>query len=85
VTEWPVTIDRRYHAAVFLHLGSAIPDKTDAHIVDAAVPLLRRLQDVGDAVISNLAAISVRSGDPAMSTIADALQVYSQFPIEGCK
>ncbi|WAJ42887.1 hypothetical protein OK015_16640 [Mycobacterium sp. Aquia_216] len=131
---------------MIVDLGSPIPEQTDACIVDSAVPLPRRLRDVGvdivdvgdeggvsalartatqlgvspgrcviiaddqagvragrdggfslvigldrdggaerllssgaDTVIADLAEISVRTGDPATSTIADALQVYSQL------
>ncbi|MEB3981533.1 trehalose-phosphatase [Mycobacterium sp. 663a-19] len=174
MTEWPVTIDRRYHDAVILDLDCVViePEKGQLQAFDSAVPFLRRLRDGGiatavysstrdcaetlraagfdglasitvdngvaigepsvltratsqlgispgrcvliacepaavraggdagfslviglarngraddllssgaDTVIAGLAEISVRSGDAAMSTIADALQVYTQL------
>jgi len=51
VTEWPATIDRRYHDAVILNLDCVVaesaPDAVEA--LDSVVPLLRRLRDVGVA------------------------------------
>ncbi|MEM6110673.1 trehalose-phosphatase [Mycobacterium sp. 050272] len=142
MTQWPVTIDRRYHDAVILDLDSAIISAEQAH-PHADVPLLRQLRDIGvgieevgpgttalteaithlgvspgrcvviadnesgvrtardcgiglvigldrnrtdgvvteeaDIVIADVAEISVRSRDSALSTIADALQSYSQL------
>ncbi len=51
VTEWPATIDRRYHDAVLLGLGSVITETASGAIAarDSTVPLLRRLRDVGVA------------------------------------
>ncbi|HTQ21861.1 trehalose-phosphatase [Mycobacterium sp.] len=176
MTEWPAAIDRRYHDAVIFNLDCLVTDTASDGVgtFDSAVPLLRRLQEVGvtsgvysssrncakalraagidefvtvtltgpefgggldtavvieaarrlgvrpdrcaviahdqsgvsassdsgfslvigldrngnadkllscgaDAVIADLAEISVRSGDAAMSAIPDALQVYSQL------
>jgi alpha,alpha-trehalase len=176
VTEWPATIDRRYHDAVIMNLAAVVADTAsgDAHAFDSTVPLLHRLRGAGvatavysssrncaqvlraagidqladvavsevttsgmldsavliematrlgvrpgrcaviehdqagvragsdggfslvigfdrtgnpdrllscgaDIVIADLAEISVRTGDAAMSTIPDALQVYSQL------
>jgi alpha,alpha-trehalase len=51
VTDWPATIDRRYHDAVILGLDSVVietaPGVVEAR--DSTVPLLRRLRDVGVA------------------------------------
>jgi phosphoglycolate phosphatase-like HAD superfamily hydrolase len=51
VTEWPVTIDRRYHDAVILDLDSVVtkPENGRAQAFESAVPLLRRLRDGGVA------------------------------------
>src|SRR6202008_1064741 len=51
VTEWPVTIDKRYHDAVILDLDSVVAETAPGAVQarDATVPLLRRLQDVGVA------------------------------------
>lgn len=142
VTQWPVTIDRRYHDAVILDMDSVIISTEPAH-PHADVPLLRQLRDIGvgveevgpgtaalteattrlgvspercvvitnnesgirtarlcgiglvigldrdrtdgvfadgaDIVIADVAEISVRSRDSALSTIADALQSYGQL------
>ncbi|MCV7166661.1 trehalose-phosphatase [Mycobacterium stomatepiae] len=142
VTEWPVTIDRRYHDAVILDLDSAVANSEQAR-QHADVPLLRQLRGIGvalgevetrtealteaitvlgvrparcvviadhesgvrtardcgvglvigldrnriddaladsaDIVIADLAEISVRRRDCAISTIADALQSYGQL------
>jgi alpha,alpha-trehalase len=176
VTEWPATIDRRYHDAVILEFDAVVVTTAPGgiRVLDSTVPLLRRLHDAGiataaysyrrnstpalraagidelantvlteadtgakpesavllqaasrlgvhpgrcvvigheqavvragsdngfglvigldatrkaqrlvssgaDTVIADLAEISVRSGDAAMSAIPDALQVYSQL------
>jgi alpha,alpha-trehalase len=51
VTEWPATVDRRYHDAVILGLDGVVietaPGVVEAR--DSTVPLLRRLRDVGVA------------------------------------
>jgi alpha,alpha-trehalase len=51
VTEWPAIIDTRYHDAVILNLDCMVaetaPDAVEA--LDSAIPLLRRLRDVGVA------------------------------------
>lgn len=49
LTEWPVTIDRRYHDAVILDLDSVVTttEPTGARTLDSSVPLLRRLRDGG--------------------------------------
>ena len=51
MTEWPATVDRRYHDAVILGLDSVVtgtaPDGVEAR--DSTVPLLRRLRDAGVA------------------------------------
>ncbi|MGA8254580.1 MAG: hypothetical protein WBW75_06780 [Mycobacterium sp.] len=49
MTEWPVTIDRRYHDAVILDLDSVVTttEPTGARTLDSSVPLLRRLRDGG--------------------------------------
>jgi alpha,alpha-trehalase len=51
VTEWPATIDRRYHDAVILGIDSVIAETAPGSIeaFDSAVPLLRRLREVGVA------------------------------------
>ncbi len=51
MTEWPATIDRRYHDAVILGLDSVIFETGPGtvEIRDSTIPLLRRLQDVGVA------------------------------------
>ena len=51
MTEWPATIDRRYHDAVILGLDSVIAETAPGavEIRDSTIPLLRRLQDVGVA------------------------------------
>ncbi len=51
MTEWPATIDRRYHDAVLLGLDSVITETASGAVEarDSAVPLLRRLRDVGVA------------------------------------
>jgi len=51
VTEWPATIDRRYHDAVILGLDSVVNETAPGvfEARDSTVPLLRRLQDVGAA------------------------------------
>lgn len=51
VTEWPATIDRRYHDAVILGLDCVV-EQTEAGTVeprDSTVPLLRRLREAGVA------------------------------------
>ncbi|ORW26200.1 trehalose-phosphatase [Mycobacterium palustre] len=49
MTEWPATIDRRYHDAVILGLDSVVDETAPgvAEARDSAGPLLRRLRDVG--------------------------------------
>ena len=51
MTEWPATIDRRYHDAVILDLDCVVsetaPDTVET--LDSTVPLLRRLREVGVA------------------------------------
>ena len=51
MTEWPATIDRRYHDAVILGLDSVVNETAPGvfEARDSTVPLLRRLQDVGAA------------------------------------
>ena len=51
VTEWPATIDRRYHDAVILGIDSVVTETAPgaAEALDSTVPLLRRLTDVGIA------------------------------------
>ncbi len=51
MTEWPATIDRRYHDAVLLGLDSIVSETPagGAEARDSTVPLLRRLRDVGVA------------------------------------
>src|SRR6516225_1912572 len=51
VTEWPATIDRRYHDAVILGIDSVVTETAPGVVeaLDSAVPLLRRLRDVGVA------------------------------------
>lgn len=51
VTEWPATVDRRYHDAVILGLDSVITETAPGAVQarDSTVPLLRRLRDVGVA------------------------------------
>ncbi|MCV7053267.1 trehalose-phosphatase [Mycobacterium heidelbergense] len=51
VTEWPATIDRRYHDAVLLGPDTVVTRTAPgvSEIRDSAVPLLRRLRDVGVA------------------------------------
>src|SRR5438309_63992 len=51
VTEWPATIDRRYHDAVILGLDSVATEMPldGAEARDSTVPLLRRLRDAGVA------------------------------------
>ncbi|HWT49343.1 MAG TPA: trehalose-phosphatase, partial [Mycobacterium sp.] len=54
VTEWPATVDRRYHDAVILGLDCLVaetpPGATEIiETRDSTVPLLRRLRDVGVA------------------------------------
>ncbi|MEZ0351545.1 trehalose-phosphatase [Mycobacterium sp. pR1184] len=142
MTQWPVTIDRRYHDAVILTLDNAIVNTEQAR-PPTDVPLLRQLRGIGvgvaevgpgtmalteaitrlgvspgrcvviadndsgirtardsgiglvigldrnrtdgvvtegaDIVIADVAEISVRSRDSALSTIADALQSYGQL------
>lgn len=144
MTEWPVTIDRRYHDAVILDLNrpAATSGLVGAH-TPATVPFLRQLQGIGvgvgeigadantlaeavirlgaspgrcvviadhqagvraardggfgqvigvdrdrtddllgcgaDVVIADIAEISVRSRDSAMSDIVDALHAYDQL------
>jgi alpha,alpha-trehalase len=50
-TEWPATIDRRYHDAVIFGLDSVITETAPGAVAtgDSTVPLLRRLRDVGIA------------------------------------
>ncbi|MFP1154709.1 trehalose-phosphatase [Mycobacterium sherrisii] len=148
MTEWPVTIDRRYHDALLLNLSTATAGcATSVGPPPPVVPLRRELQRVGvslyegesgahalveaiasgevsrgrcvviadsragvraardggfglvvglvtgleldrtdallsdgaDMVITDLAEISVRVGDRAVSDIADALQAYGQL------
>ncbi|OBI55611.1 trehalose-phosphatase [Mycobacterium sp. E796] len=51
VTEWPATVDRRYHDAVILGLDSVATEIPHDGVEprDSTVPLLRRLRDVGVA------------------------------------
>ena len=51
VTEWPATIDRRYHDAVILGIDSVVTETAPgaAEALDSTVPLLRRLRDAGVA------------------------------------
>ncbi len=51
MTEWPATIDRRYHDAVILGLDSVVAETAPGVVEarDSTVPLLRRLRDVGAA------------------------------------
>jgi alpha,alpha-trehalase len=51
VTEWPATVDRRYHDAVILGLDSVITETAPGVVEtrDSTVPLLRRLRDAGVA------------------------------------
>ena len=51
MTEWPATIDRRYHDAVILGLDSVVTETIPGAVeaLDSTVPLLRRLRDVGVA------------------------------------
>jgi alpha,alpha-trehalase len=51
VTEWPATVDRRYHDAVILGLDSVASEipLDGAEARDSTVPLLRRLRDGGIA------------------------------------
>lgn len=51
MTEWPATVDRRYHDAVILALDSVVAETTPdgAEARDSTVPLLRRLRDAGVA------------------------------------
>ncbi len=51
MTEWPATIDRRYHDAVILGLDCMVTETAPATVEtrDSTVPLLRRLRDVGIA------------------------------------
>ncbi|BBX65818.1 putative glycosyl hydrolase [Mycobacterium saskatchewanense] len=60
VTEWPATIDRRYHDAVILSLCSLVTETRsgDTEVIearDSTLPLLRRLHDagIGTAVYSS--------------------------------
>ena len=51
VTEWPATVDRRYHDAVIFDLDSVVTniDPGAVRALDSTVPMLRRLRDVGIA------------------------------------
>jgi alpha,alpha-trehalase len=49
VTEWPATIDRRYHDAVIIDSDCVVTEAASgaAEACDSIVPLLRRLREVG--------------------------------------
>ncbi|OBG32674.1 trehalose-phosphatase [Mycobacterium sp. E3198] len=49
MTEWPATVDKRYHDAVIVSLDSLVTETETAAAEprDSTVPLLRRLRDVG--------------------------------------
>lgn len=50
MTEWPATIDRRFHDAVFFGLDCLISDGSGGvQARDSSAPLLRRLRDAGVA------------------------------------
>jgi len=51
VTEWPATVDRRYHDAAILGLDTVVAETATggAEARDSTVPFLRRLQDAGVA------------------------------------
>ncbi|WP_406815393.1 trehalose-phosphatase [Mycobacterium sp. M23085] len=51
MTEWPATIDRRYHDAVILGLDTVVTETASGVVEErgSAGPLLRRLRDVGAA------------------------------------
>lgn len=52
VTEWPVTLDRRYHDAVIFDLACVVVETTPETVQarDSTPLLLRRLRDVGIAI-----------------------------------
>lgn len=51
MTEWPATLDKRYHDAVIFNLDCVVsqPAPETAKARDSAAPLLRRLRDAGIA------------------------------------
>lgn len=51
MTEWPATIDRRYHDAVIFDLDCMVAEggAGAVQVCDSTVPLLRRLREVGAA------------------------------------
>ncbi len=51
MTEWPATIDRRYHDAVIFDLDAMVAEtrRSGIQALDSTVPLLRRLREVGVA------------------------------------
>ncbi len=65
MTEWPATIDRRYHDAVILGLDSVIFETGPGtvEIRESTIPLLRRLQDVGVATAISLRALPPRRAE----------------------
>lgn len=51
MTEWPATVDKRYHDAVILGLDAVITEAANDGVeaCDSTVPLLRRVRDTGVA------------------------------------
>ncbi|MGO8853302.1 trehalose-phosphatase [Mycobacterium sp.] len=83
VTEWPATIDRRYHDAVILDLCCVVAETASGSTGtfesrDSTVPLLRRLQDAGIAT-----AVHSSSGGCADILRAVGLDDLVSLVIEG--
>jgi alpha,alpha-trehalase len=86
VTEWPATIDRRYHDAVLLGLDSVITATASGAVEarDSIVPLLRRLRDIGvtTAVYSSTrdcAQLLRAAGiDELVSALADGVETVGE-------
>lgn len=76
MTEWPATLDRRYHDAVIFDLGSVVEETTKqtAKARDSTPLLFRRLRDVGIA-------IAVYSCDPGCGKVLRAAEVDESVDI----
>lgn len=78
MTEWPATVDKRYHDAAFLGLDSVVTEiaSDGVEALDSTVPFLRRLRDAGvaTAVVSpgrDCAQVLCDAGIDDLVTVAD--------------